>query len=348
MGLYVDIEKKLRDITLKVAFEKSVEDGITGILGASGCGKSMTLKCIAGIVKPDRGKIVLNGRTLFDSEKKIDLKVQERNVGYLFQNYALFPNMTVRQNIEIVMKEKGKDSTGKAKEFLDMLHVGELADHYPARLSGGQQQRVALARILASGPDVLMLDEPFSALDYYLKEKLQLELLEVLRNYSGDILMVTHSRDEIYRFCETIHVIDQGRLLRSGKTKEVFREPQIVAAAKLTGCKNIAPFERVSDYMLRAAAWGDLVLKFEKKIPEWAEYIGIRAHYLRKPEDGEQDNRLRCRCCQMLDDPFEVTLILDYGIWWKIPKADWSAIYGCKAPEEIVLPEESILFLREE
>lgn len=344
MSLYVDIEKQLKNFNMKVTFEKSEDDGITGILGASGCGKSMTLKCIAGIIRPDRGRIILNGRTIFDSEKKIDCRVQDRRVGYLFQNYALFPNMTVRQNVEIVM-DKGERS--RALDYLDMLHVAELADNYPSRLSGGQQQRVALARILASGPDVLMLDEPFSALDYYLKEKLQLELLEVLKEYHGDILMVTHSRDEIYRLCETIHVVDEGRIVISGRTKEVFREPQVVAAAKLTGCKNIVPFDRLSESCLRVRAWGDLELHFDQTIPQDAEFIGIRAHYLRKRTDEDHFNIMRCCCKQLVDDPFEVTLILDNGIWWKIPKADWAEKYGCTAPEEIILPEESILFLRE-
>ena len=344
MSLYVDIEKQLKNFNMKVKFEKNEEDGITGILGASGCGKSMTLKCIAGIIRPDRGTIILNGRTIFDSEKKIDCRVQDRRVGYLFQNYALFPNMTVLQNVEIVMGGKGKN---KALDYLDMLHVADLAGSYPGRLSGGQQQRVALARILASNPDVLMLDEPFSALDYYLKEKLQLELLEVLKEYRGDILMVTHSRDEIYRLCETIHVVDEGRIVISGNTKAVFREPEVVAAAKLTGCKNIVPFELLTENSLRVGAWGDLELHFDKKIPQDAEFIGIRAHYLRKRTAKDRFNIMSCRCRQLVDDPFEVTLILDNGIWWKIPKADWADKYGCTVPEEIILPEESILFLRE-
>ena len=154
MSLQVDIEKKLKDITLKIAFETRPGDGIHGILGASGCGKSMTLKCIAGILTPDRGRIVLNGKVLFDSEKGIDLKIQKRNVGYLFQNYALFPHMTVGRNVEIAARGRTPaEKRETAEKYMELLQVRELEHNDPGRLLGGQQQRVALARILASGPD---------------------------------------------------------------------------------------------------------------------------------------------------------------------------------------------------
>lgn len=231
MGLYVDIKKKLKGVALDISFETADGQGITGLLGASGCGKSMTLKCIAGIMTPDQGRIVLNGKTLFDSEKKICVKVQERRIGYLFQNYALFPNMTVRQNIEIAVRGSRKEKETIANVYMDLLRVRDLEGRFPKKLSGGQQQRAAFARILASNPDVLMLDEPFSALDYFLKEQLQLDLYQVLEQFRGDILMVTHNRDEIYRLCSKIHILDQGKVVVSGCTKEVFRNPQAVAAA---------------------------------------------------------------------------------------------------------------------
>lgn len=245
MSLQVEIEKKLNDKVLSVSFDTEGKQGITGILGASGCGKSMTLKCIAGIETPDRGKIVLNGRVLFDSGKKINLRVQDRHVGYLFQNYALFPNMTVEKNIAAGFqyrpgqKMSAEEIKKQTADYMELLHVTELKSSYPGKLSGGQQQRVALARILASDPEVLMLDEPFSALDAFLKEKLQLELLELLSGYDKDILMVTHSRDEIYRFCEHMLIVEDGRQAGFGITKEIFKNPGTPAAAKLTGCKNI-------------------------------------------------------------------------------------------------------------
>lgn len=344
MSLVVDIEKQLKDITLKIAFETRDLGEVTGILGASGCGKSMTLKSIAGIVTPDRGRIVLNDRVLFDSEKKINLRTQDRNVGYLFQNYALFPHMTVLQNVALALQGSRTVKAETAMRYLDLLRVGDLAGHYPSRLSGGQQQRVALARILASKPDVLMLDEPFSALDYYLKEKLQLELLEMLKVYRGDILMVTHNRDEIYRFCRQIYVLDQGQVVASGETKEVFREPKAVAAAKLTGCKNIEAVEVLSEHELRVPAW-DMVIRMKRSIPAETHAIGIRAHDFRLPNPGESANVFPCECKQLLEDPFEVTIIIKPDIWWKIPKDSWRETYGQEVPKQFQIPEESILFL---
>ena len=168
MALEVDIEKKLGDFRLRAAF--TCDKGITGILGASGSGKSMTLKCIAGIERPDRGRIVLDGRVLFDSRQKINLKPQKRRVGYMFQNYALFPTMTVTQNIAA-----GQGiSADRVREMIERFHLKGLEGHYPSELSGGQQQRVALARIMAYRPDLILLDEPFSALDDNLKERLRL------------------------------------------------------------------------------------------------------------------------------------------------------------------------------
>lgn len=351
MGLYVDIEKKLKDMVLRVQFDTGDADGITGILGASGCGKSMTLKCIAGIVTPDRGRIVLNGKVLFDSERHIDLKVQKRRVGYLFQNYALFPDMTVRENIRIAVQGNTARKDSQSAKYLKLLQIEELADHDPVKLSGGQQQRAALARVLASEPDVLMLDEPFSALDYYLKELLQIELLDVLKEFQGDILMVTHSRDEVYRFCSQIHVLDRGKVVVSGQTRDVFQNPKAVAAARLTGCKNIVPVRRVDKHLLEVPEW-KMHLKVNREIPDWVDCIGIRAHSLApapKPEpesETEVQNVIVCNWEKILEDPFEITGILKEGIWWKVSKERWKQELEGRMPEYLELQEESILLLK--
>ena len=178
MSLKVHIKKDYGSFKLNVDFETS--HAPLAILGSSGSGKSLTLKCIAGIEKPDEGYIELNGRVLFDSEKKINLTPQQRKVGYLFQNYALFPNMNVVQNIMCglthyqckkgsTLKQKYEEKLRKVVEFLEFFQLKGLEKHKPHQLSGGQQQRVALARILASQPEVLLLDEPFSALDEHLR-----------------------------------------------------------------------------------------------------------------------------------------------------------------------------------
>lgn len=348
MGLIVDIKKKLNNITLQVQFDTGHNQGISGILGVSGCGKSMTLKSIAGIITPDSGRIVLNDRVLFDSEQGINARIQSRRVGYLFQNYALFPTMTVEENIRIVIPGDKRKKEEISARYLELLQIQELHDRYPAKLSGGQQQRVALARILASQPDVLMLDEPFSAMDTFLKERLQIELLHMLEGYRGEILMVTHSRDEVYRFCNQMYVLEQGHVVTEGKTKDVFKNPELVAAARLTGCKNIVGARRISEHQLEVPDW-NLRFFLKQEIPLWTDHIGIRAHYLEPVENatGQMEPVIACRWSKIVEDPFEITGILENGVWWKISKEDWKQILHQKMPKYLRIPEESILFLRE-
>lgn len=206
MSLYVDIEKKCGDFELKVKFETA--DEVFSILGASGCGKSLTLKCIAGIEKPDRGIIKLDDKVLFDSEKRINLPARERKVGYLFQDYALFPNMTVLQNIAC-----GAGNKKIAAEFAEKFYLKGKEHLYPSQLSGGQKQRVAIARMLAAKPDVIMLDEPFSALDNYLKTQMEREIMDVLDSYEGPVLFVSHDRNEVYRLTDRMAVMEDGRIV---------------------------------------------------------------------------------------------------------------------------------------
>ena len=209
MVLIVDIEKTLGDFHLKVNF--TAEREVMALLGASGCGKSMTLGCIAGIVRPDKGHIELNGRVLFDSEKKIDLPPQKRKVGCLFQQYALFPHMTVEQNIRAGAYARPKDEREQAvREVLHAFRLEGLENSRPSQLSGGQQQRCALARILVGQPELVLLDEPFSALDAYLKWQVELELADILKTFPCGTLFVTHNRDEVYRLCDTVCVRPEG------------------------------------------------------------------------------------------------------------------------------------------
>ncbi|WP_249175116.1 sulfate/molybdate ABC transporter ATP-binding protein, partial [Clostridium tyrobutyricum] len=209
MGLYVDIEKKFPEFNLKVKFES--KDGVLGLLGASGSGKSMTLKCIAGLETPDRGKIVLNEKIFYDSGKNINIPIKKRKVGFLFQDYALFPNMTVNQNIGFALDNISKSEKGEiVREKINMMNLTGLSERFPSQLSGGQQQRVAIARALAINPEILLLDEPFSALDSHLRSKMEKEIVGILSTYSGSAVFVSHNRDEIYRICKNIAVIDNG------------------------------------------------------------------------------------------------------------------------------------------
>lgn len=209
--LEVQIYKKLAEFDLDVSFQ--VNDNILGLMGASGSGKSMTLKCIAGIETPDQGRIVLNDRVLFDSEKKINVPIQKRNVGYMFQSYALFPNMDVYENISVGLRaRKVKDVDIVVRKVMKQFQIIELASRYPKQLSGGQRQRVALARLMAYEPDVLLLDEPFSALDEDLKEDLLRELKSELQ-ISKPVVFVSHNKEEVNELCDFKYKIKLGEIV---------------------------------------------------------------------------------------------------------------------------------------
>ena len=209
--LVVQIYKKLAEFDLDVSFQ--VEDNILGLMGASGSGKSMILKCIAGIETPDRGRIVLNNRVLFDSEKKINVPIQKRNVGYMFQSQALFPNMSVYENVSVGLKaRKIKDEDIVVRKVMRQFQISELVSRYPKQLSGGQRQRVALARLMAYEPDVLLLDEPFSALDEDLKEDLLQELKSELQ-ISKPVIFVSHDKEEVNYLCDLNYKIKQGEII---------------------------------------------------------------------------------------------------------------------------------------
>jgi len=324
VSLLVDIEKDLGSFFLQVRFES--EGGVLGLLGPSGSGKSMTLKCIAGIERPDRGRIVLDGETLFDSEKRIDLPPQRRRVGYLFQSYALFPNMTVAQNILCGLCREPDRDKKKAllQEAVAMMRLEGLEQLRPAQLSGGQAQRAALARILVSRPNLLMLDELFSALDSHLRDQLQLQTKALLAQFGKPVLLVTHSRDEAYHLCSQIAVVDQGRFLALKETKALFADPGSVQAARLTGCKNIAKAKKTGDYELEVPAWG-VRLRTALPVADGVRAVGIRAHYF---NSRATQNRYPIRFTGEMEEPFEVILQFRYegqdpaapDLWWRIPK----------------------------
>ena len=191
MAVSVDIEKKLHGFTLKVKLES--DGSPMGILGASGSGKSMTLRCIAGIQTPDSGRIVVNDKVLFDSEKKINLKPQERKVGYLFQNYALFPTMTVEKNIACGYRGDKKHLKAKVADYIERYQLNGLEKRYPGQLSGGQQQRVAIARALAKNPKLLLCDEPTGALDYQTGKQVLKVLQDTCRTQNKTVIVITHN-----------------------------------------------------------------------------------------------------------------------------------------------------------
>ena len=347
MSLEVEIEKRFDDFTLRAQF--TAQDTATAILGASGCGKSMTLRCIAGIVKPDKGRIVLDGVPLFDSEQKIDLPPQKRGVGLLFQNYALFPNMTVEQNILCGLHAEPDRAKRRAAcaEMIRALRLEGLEKRLPAALSGGQQQRVALARILAAKPKILMLDEPFSALDSYLREQVEGEVGALLAAFPGPALLVTHNRDEAYRLCREMIVMDGGRVLRAGETKAVFADPRSCTAARLTGCKNILPCVKAGPHSVRLAGW-EAELHLAAEVPEAVCAVGIRAHDF-APCAADAPNALPVRVVSSGENPFDWNLICtapggEGRLWWKVSKATLASPEP-ETPQYLTVRPESVMLL---
>lgn len=347
--LKLHIKKKLKEFSLDISFHGDQE--YLGLLGASGSGKSMTLKCIAGIECPDWGYIILNDRVLFDSEKRINLPPRKRKVGYLFQNYALFPTMTVEENIVAGLKDKQERRTELERQLVRFQLTG-LEKRFPSQLSGGQQQRTALARMFAHKPDIILLDEPFSALDGYLKEKLQHEMLQVLKEYGKEIILVSHSRDDIYRFCKKIVAIDAGRVLQEGSLKDIFLTPVSCRTARLTGCNNITAIEKINEYEIYAADW-DLRLRTSRPVREQECYLGIRSHDICIP-DRDGDNVFEMQLSDIIESPFEYKYHVSAvqakpkaALWWKTYKNLESASRAVEFPCKLKIPKEKLLLLTE-
>ena len=345
MSLSLDITKRLGTFCLRTKLD--CENEVLSLLGASGCGKSVTLKCIAGIIRPDRGQIVLDGRELFGSKSRVNLPLQKRRVGLLFQNYALFPNMTVIQNIRTGLYRDGADEA-KVVQFLTRFGLEDIAESYPSQISGGQQQRTALARLLISGPDILLLDEPFSALDSHLRFRMEAELRELIREFGKTVILVSHNRDEVYRLSDKVAVMKDGRIDVCGTRDEVFDDPGTRNAAILTGCKNVSPVRIEDEHHLLATDWG-LRLNVSK-IPEGTRSVGIRMHYIYA---GEGENTFRCTVAEEIENPFSYTLMLKttdtedehQAFGWEVDKAFWNK--NRAGLVTVHIPEKSLHYLRD-
>jgi molybdate transport system ATP-binding protein len=291
----------------------------------------------------------LNDRVLFDSAKRINLPPQKRKVGYMFQDYALFPTMNVVQNIQAGMGRKPDPK--KVREYITGFQLGGLEHHMPDQLSGGQKQRVAMARMLAAEPEVLLLDEPFAALDSYLKWKMEQQMLELLQKVQTPVLFVSHSRDEVYRLCDTVSCIHQGRMEVIEPVKEFFRNPKTKTAALLSGCKNICAVEAMESHRdgnwLWTSDWG-VGIRVSKEALQ-ARTIGIRAHFFTKEKPSEGCySEFPVGEYRIMEDPFEwnVSFRKDRScewLQWKTAKTDWDPSEG--VPEKLYVKEENLLLL---
>lgn len=355
-SLFVDIQKQLSGFMLDVTF--SANNKPVGLLGGSGAGKSMILRCIAGLETPTRGCIVLNGRVLFDAKQKIDLPSRDRNVGYLFQNYALFPHLTVAENIAFGLP-KGLSSNEIQQQVQAHLLAVQLPGYekrYPGELSGGQQQRVALARALASKPDALLLDEAFSALDTHLRHQIETLVLTTLENYPGVTLLVTHNLEEAYRICQHLLVVDDGIILTHGLKQDIFEYSSNVRVAQLTGCKNFSQAVIIEDHKIEAVEWG-CSLQVVEPIPEYFSHVGIRAHQITFIEEENEPNTFPCWLAATSETQHRMTLYLklyqpainafDYHLQAEVFKEKWHQIKNNPFPWQVCLHPFRLLLLED-
>jgi ABC-type sulfate/molybdate transport systems ATPase subunit len=363
MSLEVAIEKKMSGFRLAVEF--TADGAPLGLLGPSGSGKTMTLRAIAGLDAPDRGRIVLHGRVLFDSEKRINVPARERRIGLLFQSYALFPHLTVAENIGFGLRHLTAPERDRRVDLqLAAAHLDGLAGRFPATLSGGEQQRVALARALAVQPEALLLDEPFSALDTHLRGALERQLRDTLGNYRGSTLFVSHNLEEAYRVCENLVVLDGGSVAARGSKEEIFRHPPTLEVARLTGCKNFSRARRAADGTVEALDWG-CALRVTQEFSKTPVHVAIRAHHIRiRPPAGlatvttaaeTRVNVFPCWLAAMTETPFRVTLDLQIGgpptnsakfqVQAEIFKQEWEAFRNLPQPWQVELPPDRLFLL---
>jgi molybdate transport system permease protein len=351
--LEIEVEKTLDPFALQVKFCAGV--GAVGLLGASGAGKSMTLRMIAGIVAPDCGRIVLNGQVLFDSATGKNLAAARRKIGVVFQDYALFPRMTVAENVGFGLSAlPERERQARVQRQLERMHIAELADRYPAEISGGQRQRAAIARCMAIEPDALLFDEPFAALDPHLRRQMEEQLREALAGYNGAVVFVTHDMEEAFRFCSDLLVLDSGRVIASGPKHQLFERPQTVVAARLTGCKNIAAARRTAADRIAVDAW-NCELQTASPVPDGLSHVGVRSHQVIFQERADGENAFPCWLMTTSEAPHEMTLYLrlhaaplagePYQLQADLPKDLWRALSAQPQPWQIKLDPARLLLL---
>lgn len=352
-ALEVQIEKRLEKFDLRVQFVSG--KGAVGLLGASGAGKTMTLRMIAGIESPSRGRIVLGSRTLFDSSTGENLPASQRKIGVVFQDYALFPRMTVAGNVGFGLNAlPERERRSRVRTQLERMHIAELADRYPGEISGGQRQRVAIARCMAIEPEAILFDEPFAALDPHLRRQMEEQLRETLSDYKGAAIFVTHDMEEAFRFCSDLLVLDHGQVIASGPKHELFERPRTVAAARLTGCKNIVAARRVALDRIEVDAW-NCQLQTADPIPDALTHVGIRSHQIAFRQLEDEKDSFPCWLVNTSEAPHEMTLYLRLHaapqagqpahLQADVPKEVWRELSALPQPWRVKLDPARLLLL---
>jgi molybdate transport system ATP-binding protein len=246
--LEVRLVKRLPSFTLDVQWDSS--DGVVALFGPSGAGKTLTLMCLAGLARPDGGRIVVNGTVFYDAERGVEMPTQQRRLGYVFQGYALFPHLSVADNVGYGLHQRSREERRRrTAEVLERLGLADLAARRPHELSGGQQQRVALGRALAVDPELLLLDEPLSALDAPLRRQLRQDLMGIVREWGKATVLVTHDLGEAFQLADRVVVYEGGRVVQQAPKAELLSAPASERVARLMGVRNI-----LSGTVLKSAA----------------------------------------------------------------------------------------------
>ena len=316
--------------TLDIEFEAA--GGIAVLFGPSGAGKTLTLDAIAGFVRPDEGRILLDDVILFDAVSGVNLPPRERNCGYVFQNYALFPHMTLRQNLEFALERRPRlDRHRKVNEMLERFHLADVSGRRPHELSGGQKQRCSIARALIGNPKVLLLDEPARGLDTPLRVELYAVLRQVRAEFRTPILLVTHDVDECFELGEEMLVVRQGKVVQSGTPRKVFEQPANIDVARLLGVFNLLPVEiRALDPVNRTSKlrYHDFDLSgpyFPGRFKGDQVWLCVRPDQLSAlPRDGKPGpNQVPAQLMRVTEKPQAVRLEFAGDIAVEIPRAEF-------------------------
>ena len=320
------------------------------LVGPSGSGKSTIIKLMTGEVVPTAGRVMVNGFSMSRIAEK-QIPYMRRTIGVIFQDFRLIGNKTVRDNLALAMRAVGaspRELKNRIPYVLELVGLADKENSYPDQLSGGEQQRVAIARILASEPRAILLDEPFSALDSFLKWNLEMELTEVLDSFAGPAIWVSHDRGEAFRNCRWVCVMDQGKTLPAQAMDELFFSPGTEAAARLTGCKNYAR-AITNGNTVTLPEWG-IALRCAEKAGSMVQCVGIRAHSVRPATLGEE-NAFSCTVERIIQDVFSTIILLrPVGatqeaplLWMEMDKNNGQKIHNSRTLTVAVAPQQIML-----
>lgn len=312
------------------------------IIGISGCGKSTIFRMTNGLLKPKAGTILVEGKSIVG---------RKHYCGYMPQKDLLFPWRTVGENVALPLEIQGEltraERRDRAEAALADVGLAGCGSKMPDELSGGMRQRAAFARTMLTGCDLLLLDEPFSALDGYLRWEMELELGELLKDFSGPSVLVTHDRGEVYRLCQNACVLSRGRSEPLRPVRDLFQSPDTLSACLLSGCKNISRARPAGRQRVEALDWG-VILDAGRPVPDDLAYVGIRAHFL-APHPGP--NPIPCRVERVVEDVFSTVVMLSTPggyegsarLRWELEKDAWAALGGPEAVTLSVSPGDIML-----